>query len=61
MAVKIGLKSFFAFPFFFHGFQGVRHLAWDFGVGMSNMQVIRTGWTAVGATVVVSLWYVFAG
>ncbi|KAH7413624.1 mitochondrial succinate dehydrogenase cytochrome b560 subunit C [Phaeosphaeria sp. MPI-PUGE-AT-0046c] len=60
-AVKIGLKSFFAFPFFFHSFNGVRHLSWDVGLGFKNAQVIKTGWTAVGLTVVASLYYVFAG
>jgi len=60
-AVKIGLKSFFAFPFFFHSFNGLRHLAWDLGVGMTNQAVIKTGWGAVGLTAVVSLYYVFAG
>jgi succinate dehydrogenase (ubiquinone) cytochrome b560 subunit len=59
--VKIGLKSFFAFPFFFHSFNGLRHLAWDLGIGFKNTQVIRTGWTAVGVTVVASLYYIFAG
>merc|ERR1712137_886875 len=61
MAVKAGLKAFFAFPFFFHSFNGVRHLAWDMGVGMKNQQVIRTGWTAVGLTVAFSLYYTFLG
>ncbi|KAH7071400.1 mitochondrial succinate dehydrogenase cytochrome b560 subunit C [Paraphoma chrysanthemicola] len=56
-AVKIGLKSFFAFPFFYHSINGLRHLAWDLGVGFKNTQVIRTGWTAVGLTVACSLYY----
>lgn len=60
-AVKIGLKSFFAFPFFFHSINGLRHLAWDVGVGFTNQQVIRTGWGAIGLTVAMSLYYVFAG
>jgi len=61
MAVKAGLKAFFAFPFFFHSFNGVRHLAWDMGVGMKNQQVIRTGWGVVGLTVASSLYYMFLG
>lgn len=60
-AAKIGLKSFFAFPFFFHSINGLRHLTWDMGVGFKNAQVIKTGWTAVGLTVAASLYYVFAG
>ncbi|KAF1363600.1 mitochondrial succinate dehydrogenase cytochrome b560 subunit C [Lizonia empirigonia] len=58
-AAKIALKSFFAFPMFFHSFNGVRHLLWDIGVGFTNQQVIRTGWSVVGLTVVTSLYYVF--
>ena len=56
-AVKIGLKGFFAFPFFFHSFNGLRHLAWDLGIGFKNAHVIKTGWAAVGMTVVASLYY----
>ncbi|KAI4635917.1 hypothetical protein J4E83_000871 [Alternaria metachromatica] len=60
-AVKMGVKAFFAFPFFFHSFNGLRHLAWDVGIGFKNQQVIRTGWTAVGLTVVMGLYYTFLG
>lgn len=58
-AAKVALKSFFAFPMFFHSFNGVRHLLWDVGIGFTNQQVIRTGWSVVGLTVVTSLYYVF--
>jgi succinate dehydrogenase (ubiquinone) cytochrome b560 subunit len=61
VAVKVALKGFFAFPFFYHSYNGLRHLAWDLGIGMKNTQVIRTGWTAVGLTVVTALYYTFAG
>jgi succinate dehydrogenase (ubiquinone) cytochrome b560 subunit len=60
-AVKMGIKTFFAWPFFFHSINGFRHLAWDMGVGMKNAQVIKTGWTAVGLTAALSLYYTFAG
>nr|AKG26229.1 mitochondrial succinate dehydrogenase cytochrome b560 subunit C [Alternaria arborescens] len=60
-AVKAGLKAFYAFPFFFRSFNGLRHLAWDVGIGFKNQQVIRTGWTAVGLTVAFSLYYTFLG
>nr|QDG02003.1 succinate dehydrogenase subunit C [Didymella tanaceti] len=59
VAAKVALKSFFAFPMFFHSFNGVRHLLWDIGVGFTNQQVIRTGWTAIGLTVATSLYYIF--
>lgn len=61
VALKAGLKAFFAFPFFFHSLNGFRHLAWDLGYGFKNQQVIRTGWTMVGLTVAMSLYYTFLG
>ncbi|KAF2125396.1 mitochondrial succinate dehydrogenase cytochrome b560 subunit C [Dothidotthia symphoricarpi CBS 119687] len=61
LAVKLGLKSFFALPFFFHSYNGLRHLSWDVGMGFKNAQVIKTGWTVVGLTVATSLYYVFLG
>jgi succinate dehydrogenase (ubiquinone) cytochrome b560 subunit len=60
-AVKIGVKAFFAAPFFFHSLNGLRHLAWDVGVGFKNQQVIRTGWTVVALTAVGTLYYSFIG
>lgn len=59
-AVKIGVKSFFALPFFFHAYQGIRHLVWDFGIGMKNAAVIKSGWTAVALTFISTFYYVFA-
>jgi succinate dehydrogenase (ubiquinone) cytochrome b560 subunit len=61
MAVKIGVKSFFAWPFFYHCINGFRHLAWDMGIGFNNKTVSRTGWTAVALTAVSALYYTFAG
>jgi succinate dehydrogenase (ubiquinone) cytochrome b560 subunit len=60
-AVKIGLKAFFAAPFFFHSLNGLRHLAWDVGIGFKNQQVIRTGWTVVALTAVGTIYYTFIG
>ncbi|KAJ5030960.1 hypothetical protein PSV08DRAFT_346933 [Bipolaris maydis] len=55
----MGVKAFLAFKFFFHGFNGLRHLTWDVGIGFKNQNVIRTGWTVIGMTVVVSLYCTF--
>ena len=41
-------------PFWFHSWNGVRHLVWDTGREFSNKQVQVTGWTVVGLTVVSS-------
>ena len=56
---KIGLKAFYAFPFTFHSFNGVRHLVWDVGAALSNPQVVRTGWTVIGLSAVSALWLTF--
>jgi succinate dehydrogenase (ubiquinone) cytochrome b560 subunit len=56
---KMGLKAFFALPFTFHGFNGIRHLVWDAGMALSNKQVIMTGWTVVGLSVVSALGLTF--
>lgn len=40
------------FCFFFHLFNGVRHLAWDSGHGYERSQTRASGWTVLIATVV---------
>jgi succinate dehydrogenase (ubiquinone) cytochrome b560 subunit len=30
---------------------GIRHLMWDLGRGLSNPVIIKTGWTVVGLSV----------
>jgi len=59
LVVKVLIKSFFAIPFTFHGFNGIRHLIWDVGAQLTNKQVIATGWTVVGLSVVSALGLVF--
>jgi succinate dehydrogenase / fumarate reductase, cytochrome b subunit len=41
-----------AFCFFFHLANGVRHLAWDAGLGFDPARIRATGWTVVVVTVV---------
>ncbi|KAL5356655.1 hypothetical protein BJX96DRAFT_143167 [Aspergillus floccosus] len=48
IAAKVLLKGTVAFPFTFHCMNGVRHLVWDLGRGITNQQVIKSGWTVVG-------------
>ncbi|SLM37875.1 succinate dehydrogenase cytochrome b560 subunit [Lasallia pustulata] len=52
VAAKVAAKFAVAWPFAFHGFNGLRHLAWDTGRSISNLAVQRTGWAVVGASVV---------
>lgn len=61
VAAKAGVKVFFAFPFFFHSLQGLRHLTWDLGYGFKNQTFIRTGWAAVGLSTAMGLYYAFLG
>lgn len=61
IAVKVGLKSLAAFTFTFHSFNGLRHLAWDLAIGISNKKVIQSGWTVVGLTAVSTLALAFYG
>lgn len=49
-ALKFGV----ALPFTFHCFNGLRHLVWDTGRGLTNKQVSRSGWAVVGASGVVA-------
>lgn len=58
---KIAAKATLAFPFFFHSVNGLRHIQWDLGYGYKNITVIRTGWTAVGVTAALGLYYTFLG
>ena len=55
-ALKVATKFIVALPFTFHSFNGIRHLVWDLGKQFTNAQVIRTGWTVVGLTLVSSLY-----
>ncbi|EHY55156.1 cytochrome b subunit of succinate dehydrogenase, Sdh3p [Exophiala dermatitidis] len=57
--VKVALKAFYAFPFAFHGFNGIRHLVWDTGATLTNRQVIITGWTVVGLSTLTALGLTF--
>ncbi|KAJ5908292.1 hypothetical protein N7495_000974 [Penicillium taxi] len=50
-AVQIGLKSILALPFTYHGFNGLRHLTWDLGRGLTNPTIIKSGWAVVGLSV----------
>ncbi|HXQ51323.1 MAG TPA: succinate dehydrogenase, cytochrome b556 subunit [Stellaceae bacterium] len=38
------------FSLFFHLCNGIRHLAWDMGLGFELKQVYLTGWTVVAAS-----------
>ena len=56
VAAKIGAKFAMAFPFTFHGINGVGHLIWDTGSRFATKQIIAQGWTVVGLSVASALY-----
>ncbi|EXJ60509.1 succinate dehydrogenase, cytochrome b556 subunit [Cladophialophora yegresii CBS 114405] len=59
IVAKVLFKGAVAFPFTYHGLNGIRHLVWDTGASLTNKQVIYTGWTVVGLSVVSALGLTF--
>lgn len=55
VVLQVLAKVTAALPFTFHSFNGLRHLAWDTGSLLTNPQVIKSGWTVVGVSVVSAL------
>lgn len=53
---KLPLMAF-AFCFFYHLANGIRHLAWDFGLGFERSQIRTTGWIVVAVAAVCALLY----
>jgi succinate dehydrogenase / fumarate reductase cytochrome b subunit len=41
--------------FWYHFFNGIRHLRWDAGIGMGKGQVIRSGWIALALSVITTI------
>ena len=54
------VMAVFVFALVYHFLNGIRHLAWDLGLGFTIPQLYKTGWTVVALTTVVTLllWYV---
>jgi len=46
-AIIYSTKFIIAFPFWFHGFNGVRHLVWDLGYGFTLRTLYQSGWVVV--------------
>ncbi|KAI8911717.1 mitochondrial succinate dehydrogenase subunit C [Gorgonomyces haynaldii] len=44
-------------PFWFHTFNGFRHLLWDTASSLTNKAVIQTGYVVLGLTGIFTLWY----
>ena len=51
----------FAFSFFYHLCNGIRHLFWDIGMGLDIKTTYLTGWLTVLAAIVLTVIAVFLG
>jgi succinate dehydrogenase (ubiquinone) cytochrome b560 subunit len=49
--LKVGLKAPIAFAMSFHSYNGLRHLAWDIGYGLSMKGVYMGAYIVLGASV----------
>jgi succinate dehydrogenase / fumarate reductase cytochrome b subunit len=48
------------FCFFYHLANGVRHLAWDLGLGFDPKRIRASGWTVIVVTVAATAVFSFA-
>ncbi|KAG6831632.1 hypothetical protein H0H92_008709 [Tricholoma furcatifolium] len=58
-AVKYAGKTVLALPFAFHGWNGLRHLAWDMGKFMTVKGCYSSGYAVIGATALSTIAMVF--
>nr|KAG5688276.1 hypothetical protein BaRGS_007916 [Batillaria attramentaria] len=54
-----GFKLILAFPVTYHFLNGIRHLAWDAGVGFGLSTLYKTGYFVMGLTALVTAYFVF--
>ncbi|KAL7421644.1 cytochrome b subunit of succinate dehydrogenase, Sdh3p [Cryptotrichosporon argae] len=57
--LKASAKVLFAVPFTYHAFNGIRHLMWDMGKGLTIKGVYSTGYAVMAATAVSSIYLAF--
>ncbi|KAJ5209538.1 hypothetical protein N7449_003917 [Penicillium cf. viridicatum] len=58
IAIKAGLKFCAAIPFTYHAFNGVKHLVWDTGRLLGNVQSRRVSWVVMACSMSSSLFLV---
>lgn len=54
-AVLAGAKFIISWPFFFHTFNGIRHLVWDMGKGFSIKTLYKSGYGVVALSVLAAI------
>ncbi|KIY52051.1 hypothetical protein FISHEDRAFT_63995 [Fistulina hepatica ATCC 64428] len=57
--LKYAGKTILAAPFAFHTFCGLRHLYWDMLKGLTVKSMIRSGYAALGATAITTVYLAF--
>eukprot|EP00794_Sanderia_malayensis_P010903 gene10903-12062_t len=55
MPVLFSLKTLLVWPFFYHTFNGMRHLGWDAAKGFDLKTLYKTGWTVLAVATLSSL------
>ncbi|PWY97141.1 cytochrome b560 subunit of succinate dehydrogenase [Testicularia cyperi] len=50
--LKLAIKAPLAFAFSFHNINGLRHLAWDWGIGLTIKGVYRGAYAVMAATAI---------
>jgi len=48
-------KSVLAFPLAYHTINGIRHMSWDVGMGLTLKEVYMTGYATLGLTAIFTL------
>ncbi|KAA8903719.1 hypothetical protein DIURU_002231 [Diutina rugosa] len=59
VAVKVLTKAAGAYPFFYHGLNGIRHLIWDTAHELTKKGVYRTGYAVLALTGLLGTYYTF--
>lgn len=54
-ALLVASKFAISWPFFFHAFNGVRHLVWDMGRGFSIKTLYKSGYAVAALSIVAAL------
>ena len=59
LPLVVSAKALIAAPLSFHFWNGIRHLIWDTGMGLSLKGVYSTGWAVNAATIICTGYFSF--
>ncbi|KAI5951447.1 SDH3 [Candida jiufengensis] len=57
--LQYSIKAIGAFPFVYHGANGIRHILWDFGKELTLKGVYRTGYAVLAVTALIGTYLTF--